>query len=129
MSLDPDATDAATAQTVRDSMMILQLLQDDLVLWATEMQKGKYIACSLVFYIVESTITDTPHSQRRLEVAYTTIVIVLILRSMHFYFIYFCVSYLRLGGSATVVRYADWTSWAKVAATTRGKTSVASANT
>lgn len=38
MSLD--TSDPDVGQNLRDSLMILQLLKDDLVLWATEMQDG-----------------------------------------------------------------------------------------
>ncbi|KAJ3869662.1 MAG: 14-3-3 domain-containing protein [Lentinula lateritia] len=38
MSLDSESADASMAQTIRDSLQILQLLRDDLVLWSKEIQ-------------------------------------------------------------------------------------------
>ncbi|KAJ4478030.1 14-3-3 domain-containing protein [Lentinula aciculospora] len=38
MSLDSESSDTTMAQTIRDSLQILQLLRDDLVLWSKEIQ-------------------------------------------------------------------------------------------
>jgi 14-3-3 protein epsilon len=42
--------DSSSMQVMRDSMMILQLLRDDLVIWSSEMQRGK--GCLLIRYSV-----------------------------------------------------------------------------
>ena len=46
--------ESSSVQVMRDSMMILQLLRDDLVIWSGEMQRGKSFVDLLLRFLMQS---------------------------------------------------------------------------